>query len=149
MKILVVDDSSTMRRIIVNALAEMGQTDIVQAADGNEAAQAFAEHQDIGLILTDWNMPNMDGLEFLKQIRRDGKELPVVMITTEAEKGNVLTAIKDGANNYVVKPFTTETLREKIESFIAIWHSGSLPVPQESDWRRRPWSPRCRGQRPG
>lgn len=119
MKILVVDDSSTMRRIISNTLSTIGQTDIVQAGDGLEGLAALGANPDVGLVLSDWNMPNMNGLDFLKKIRETrGKELPVVMVTTEAEKSNVITAIKAGANNYIVKPFTPEVLQEKVGPFL-------------------------------
>jgi len=119
MKILVVDDSSTMRRIISNTLATIGQTDIVQAGDGVEGLAALENNPDVGLVLSDWNMPNMNGLDFLTKIRATkGKGLPVVMVTTEAEKSNVITAIKAGANNYIVKPFTPEILAEKVGPFI-------------------------------
>ena len=119
MKILVVDDSSTMRRIISNTLGTIGQTDIVQAGDGVEGLAALEANPDVGLVLSDWNMPNLNGLDFLKKIRETrGKDLPVVMVTTEAEKSNVIIAIKAGANNYIVKPFTPDVLAEKVGPFI-------------------------------
>ena len=118
MKILVVDDSSTMRRIITNSLEQIGQTNVVDAADGAEGLAQLKGNDDIGLVLTDWNMPNMDGLTFLGKIREQNKDLPVVMITTEAEKQNVVTAIKAGANNYIIKPFTPEVLTEKLGPFL-------------------------------
>ncbi len=114
MKILVVDDSSTMRRIITNTLKQVGQEDVLEACDGKEALSSFKAHDDIDLILTDWNMPNMNGLDFLTEVRGVNKDIPIVMVTTEAEKGNVVVAIKAGANNYIVKPFTPEVLKEKI-----------------------------------
>lgn len=119
MKILVVDDSSTMRRIILNTLKQIGQEDVVQAGDGVEGLAALAENPDIKLVLTDWNMPNMNGMDFLQKVRTDKKDLPVIMITTEAEKTNVVMAIKAGANNYIVKPFTPEVLKEKLGSFLS------------------------------
>lgn len=118
MKILVVDDSSTMRRIITNTLKGIGQEDVVQAGDGVEGLAQLQANPDIGLVLSDWNMPNMNGLDFLKKIRETRKDLPVIMITTEAEKTNVITAIKAGANNYIVKPFTPDVLKEKLANFI-------------------------------
>lgn len=116
MKILVVDDSSTMRRIIINTLKQIGQEDVVQAADGVEGLAALQANADVELVLSDWNMPNMNGLDFLKKVRegKSQQELPVIMITTEAEKSNVVTAIKAGANNYIVKPFTPDVLTEKL-----------------------------------
>jgi len=118
MKILVVDDSSTMRRIICNALKQIGQSDVIEAEDGCQGLAKVKADPGIGLVLTDWNMPNMNGFEFLQKIRESNKDIPIVMVTTEAEKGNVLSAIKAGANNYIVKPFTPEILTEKIKDFI-------------------------------
>ncbi len=113
MKILLVDDSRTIRNIQKNALAALGHTDVVEAADGVEALSAIsAEAPD--LMLLDWNMPNMDGLTLLKKVREKGLTVPIIMCTTEAEKSRVIQAIQAGANNYVVKPFTGEALAEKI-----------------------------------
>jgi len=115
MKVLVVDDSSTMRRIISNALKQF-VTDlvIVEAEDGNVGFAKFQENQDVELILSDWNMPNCDGLQFLKMVVETGHKAPVIMVTTEAEKSNVIIAIKSGAKNYVTKPFTPDILKAKI-----------------------------------
>jgi two-component system chemotaxis response regulator CheY len=113
MKIMLVDDSRTIRNIQKNALAVLGHTDIIEAADGVEALSAVAADPP-DLILLDWNMPNMDGLTTLKIIREKGLKIPVIMCTTEAEKSRVIQAIQSGANNYVVKPFTGEALAEKI-----------------------------------
>ena len=118
MKILVVDDSSTMRRIISNILKSTGHDDIVEAGDGVEALAALQANTDVKLILTDWNMPNMNGLDFMIKVRETDKATPIVMITTEAEKQNVVTAIKAGANNYIVKPFTPDTIKDKLSSFL-------------------------------
>jgi len=118
MKILVVDDSSTMRRIISNILRSVGHEQIVEAGDGLEALAALQAHRDVRLILTDWNMPNMNGLDFMVKVRETDKATPIVMITTEAEKQNVVTAIKAGANNYVVKPFTPEIIKDKLAAFL-------------------------------
>jgi two-component system chemotaxis response regulator CheY len=118
MKILIVDDSSTMRRIIANTLKQVGQETIVEAGDGVEGLAKLSANPDVQLILSDWNMPNMNGLDFLVKVRESNKTLPVIMVTTEAEKQNVVTAIKAGANNYIVKPFTPEVLQEKIGSFL-------------------------------
>lgn len=115
MKILVVDDSSTMRRIIVNTLNQIGQSDIVQAGDGKEA---LTKTDGVDLILTDWNMPEMDGLTFVKTFRGKDKSTPIVMITTEAAKEDIVEAIKSGVNDYIVKPFTPEVIKEKIGKLV-------------------------------
>lgn len=122
MKVLVVDDSSTMRRILVNCLAKMKITDVVQAGDGTEALPMVAAQGPFDLVLTDWNMPQMTGLELLKAIKADPKNaaLPVVVVTTEAEKERIVEAVKCGAANYIVKPFTPEILFEKIKSLITV-----------------------------
>ena len=116
MKILVVDDFSTMRRIVKNLLRQLGFEHIDEAEDGE---QAFSKLQGggYGFMISDWNMPNMDGLELLKKVRSDPelKELPILMVTAEAEKEKVITAIQAGVNNYVVKPFTGEILKEKMD----------------------------------
>lgn len=116
MKILVVDDSSTMRRIITNSLnGFMKNLEIIEAEDGVEGYSKYEEHKDsLDLILSDWNMPNCDGLTYLKKLTADGCKAPVVMVTTEAEKANVITAIKAGAKNYVTKPFTPDVLKAKL-----------------------------------
>ena len=114
MKILLVDDSHTIRNLQKNVLAEIGQTDVAEAADGVEAfSKLSADRPD--LMLIDWNMPNMDGITLVKKVRETDKALPMIMVTTEAEKSRVLEAVKAGVNNYVVKPFTAETLGEKIK----------------------------------
>ncbi len=118
MKILLVDDSKTMRNIQKGILAQLGYTSIEEAQDGLDAlskAGAF----DPDLLLVDWNMPNMDGLTFVKQYRQSGKKQPVIMVTTEAEKSRVVEAIKAGVNNYVVKPFTPDVLSQRIKETLA------------------------------
>ncbi|NWF52357.1 MAG: chemotaxis response regulator CheY [Nitrospirae bacterium] len=116
MKILVVDDFPTMRRIVKNILKQLGFENIEEAEDG---AQAYSKLKSgsFGFVVSDWNMPNMDGLSFLKAVRSDPqlKETPFLMVTAEAEKDKVIEAIKSGVNNYIVKPFTAETLKEKME----------------------------------
>jgi len=112
---LVVDDSSTMRRIIANTLIKQGIKEVLQAVDGKEGLTLYRKNRDIlKVILTDWNMPNMNGLELINAIRKDDKDTPIIMITTEGGKREVITALKAGANQYIVKPFTPETLREKL-----------------------------------
>lgn len=118
MRILLVDDSRTIRNIQKNVLAQIGYSDVVEAADGLEALNQIAEHKP-ELVLVDWNMPNMDGITLVRKIRETDRKLPLVMVTTEAEKSRVLEAIKAGVNNYVVKPFTAETLSEKITQTLA------------------------------
>ena len=114
MKILLVDDSRTIRNIQKNTLLGMGHTDVLEAADGVEALSVLqGERPD--LVLVDWNMPKMDGITLIRKIRETDKTLPLIMVTTEAEKSRVMEALKAGVNNYVVKPFTAETLSEKIE----------------------------------
>lgn len=118
MKILLVDDSRTIRNIQKNTLKTLGHTDITEAADGIEALACLAKERP-DLMLVDWNMPNMDGITLIKKVRETDKALPIIMVTTEAEKSRVLEAVKAGVNNYVVKPFTAETLSEKIEQTMA------------------------------
>lgn len=117
MKIMLVDDSRTIRNIEKNILAHLGYTDILEAGDGAEAL-AMIEHSMPDLLLVDWNLPNMDGLTLVKNIRKNNTSVPIIMVTTEAEKDRVIEAIKAGVNNYVVKPFTAETLGQKIEQLV-------------------------------
>lgn len=118
MKIMIVDDSSTMRRILKNCLAKLNYEDVVEAGDGLEAQKVLEQNKDVGLALVDWNMPNMNGYELLQVIKSkdEYKDIKVIMVTTEAEKTNVVMAIKAGAANYVIKPFTPEIIGEKISS---------------------------------
>jgi two-component system chemotaxis response regulator CheY len=120
MRLIVVDDSSTMRRIIKNTLTRMGHKDVLEAEDGVEAWSIIDANPDIEMILTDWNMPNMNGLELVQKLRADGrfKTVPIIMITTEGGKSEVITAMKAGVNNYIVKPFTPQVLKEKLEAVI-------------------------------
>ena len=113
MRILLVDDSKTMRNIQKAVLSQLGHTDVLEAQDGQDAlskAPAFNPE----LMLVDWNMPNMDGLTFVKAWRTTNKTTPIIMVTTEAEKSRVIEAIKAGVNNYVVKPFTPDLLSQRI-----------------------------------
>ncbi|HEX2829020.1 MAG TPA: chemotaxis response regulator CheY [Burkholderiales bacterium] len=115
MRFLVVDDFSTMRRIVRNLLKELGYTNADEAEDGSVAlAKLKAERFDF--VVSDWNMPNMTGIELLKSIRAEPslKDLPVLMITAEARKENIIEAAQNGANGYIVKPFTAATLDEKL-----------------------------------
>jgi two-component system chemotaxis response regulator CheY len=113
-RVLVADDSNTMRKIILRNLQAIGVPSAVEASDGNEAVQTFIPgHFD--LVLTDWNMPGKSGLEVVREIRAKDAKIPIIMITTEAEKSRVVQAIQAGVSDYLVKPFTAETLREKLE----------------------------------
>ena len=116
MKILCVDDFSTMRRIVKNILKQLGYENIDEAEDGMQAYSKL-KTGGFGFLVSDWNMPNMDGLELLKKVRSDPdlKNLPILMVTAEAEKDKVIEAIKAGVNNYIVKPFTAEVLKEKMD----------------------------------
>ncbi len=109
MNALVVDDSPTMRKVLVSYLGELGIRQVDEAGDGEEAV-ALAGKNLYQLVLLDWNMPKMTGLEALKAIRASGSKVPVVMVTTESEKSRMLEAIRAGASNFVLKPFTKETL---------------------------------------
>lgn len=115
MKILVVDDFPTMRRIVRSLLKELGFTNVDEAEDGQDALNKLRGGS-FEFVVSDWNMPNLDGLEMLKQIRADAalQHLPVLMITAEAKKENIIAAAQAGANGYVVKPFTAVTLEEKL-----------------------------------
>jgi len=115
MKILVVDDFPTMRRIIRNLLKELGFVNVEEAEDGAVGLQ-MAKTGSFQFVISDWNMPNMDGLSMLQAIRADGAigKTPVLMVTAEAKKENIIAAAQAGANGYVVKPFTAATLDEKI-----------------------------------
>jgi len=116
MKILVVDDFPTMRRIVKTLFRQNGFSDFMEAEDGREAYELLKKNPQIEFIVSDWNMPNMTGIEFLKAVRADPnfKHLPFLMVTAEAEKENIIEAVKSGVSNYVVKPFTGQTLAEKL-----------------------------------
>ena len=122
MKLLVVDDSSTMRRIIKNTLARLGYKDVLEGADGVEGWNSLDSNPDIEMLITDWNMPEMNGLELVKKVRADDrfKDLPIIMVTTEGGKAEVITALKAGVNNYIVKPFTPQVLKEKLGAVMGI-----------------------------
>ena len=117
MRILVVDDSSTMRRIIINTLNKIGHKECYEAANGREGVERLATTT-VDMVITDWNMPEMSGIEFIRALRGNEatKKLPVLMVTTNAAQDDILQAMQVGVNNYVVKPFTPDTIREKIES---------------------------------
>ncbi len=120
MKLLVVDDSSTMRRIIKNTLGRLGHKDVLEAEHGLEAWQILGENPDVDVLITDWNMPEMNGLELVQKVRAEEKyvDMPIIMVTTEGGKTEVITALKAGVNNYIVKPFTPQVLKEKLEDVL-------------------------------
>ena len=122
MKLVVVDDSSTMRRIIKNTLARLGYKDILEGEDGVQGWAVVDSNPDLGMLITDWNMPEMNGLELVKKVRADARfvDLPIIMVTTEGGKAEVITALKAGVNNYIVKPFTPQVLKEKLAAVMGI-----------------------------
>lgn len=119
MKFLVVDDSPTMRRIVINALKSFGIEDVVEAEDGQDALSKLQAHN-IDFIITDWNMPNMTGLDLTKTIRANDmwKNLPILMVTTRGLKQDIIEALQAKVNNYIVKPFTPQVLKEKIMAIL-------------------------------
>ena len=116
MKILIVDDFSTMRRIIKNLLRDLGYNNTAEADDGNTALPMLKKGG-FDFLITDWNMPGMDGLQLLKNVRaeEDLKDLPVLMVTAESKREQIIEAAQAGVNGYIVKPFTAATLKEKID----------------------------------
>ncbi|MEL5849204.1 MAG: chemotaxis response regulator CheY [Candidatus Igneacidithiobacillus chanchocoensis] len=115
--ILIVDDFSTMRRIVRNLLREIGFTTFDEAEDGVQALQKL-QSQNFDFVVSDWNMPNMQGIDLLRAIRADARlrQIPVLMVTAEAKRENILEAAQAGVNGYIVKPFTADTLREKLDA---------------------------------
>ncbi len=119
MKVLVVDDFSTMRKIVKNNLKGMGFNNIIEAENGQKALEELKK-ESVGLIISDWNMPVMTGIELLKAVRGDAglKSIPFIMVTAEGQKDNVMEAAKAGVSNYVVKPFTPDTFSEKLQKVL-------------------------------
>lgn len=119
MKFLVVDDSPTMRRIVINALKTFGYGEIIEAEDGQEGLAKLMGDK-VDFVITDWNMPNMTGLELTKAIRSNDslKHLPILMVTTRGLKQDIVEALQAKVNNYVVKPFTPQVLKEKIDAIL-------------------------------
>ncbi len=115
MRILIVDDFSTMRRIVKNLLADLGYTNTAEADDGNTALVALRSAP-FDFVVTDWNMPGMTGIDLLRNIRADDKlkTLPVLMVTAEAKREQIIEAAQNGVNGYIIKPFTAQTLEEKL-----------------------------------
>jgi two-component system chemotaxis response regulator CheY len=120
MRFLIVDDSSTMRRIIINTLTKLGYESFLEAGNGREGLDRLVASP-VDLVITDWNMPEMNGIDFVRNLRNteQGKSVPVLMVTTNAAGDDVSEALRAGVNNYVVKPFTAETLKEKITAAVA------------------------------
>lgn len=120
LKILAVDDSPTMRRIIVNTLRRAGYLDVTEATDGKDALAKMAVDK-YNFVITDWNMPGMDGIALVKHLRAEPatKEIPILMVTTRSVKEDILEALRAGVNNYVVKPFTPGTIKEKIDQTLS------------------------------
>jgi two-component system chemotaxis response regulator CheY len=120
MKVLVVDDSPTMRRIVVQMLNRLGFGEVLEAGDGEEALAALRQNPTIELMLTDWNMPGMNGLELTLAVRAQAQyaKLPILMVTTRNMKADILAAMKAGVNNYVTKPFDPKTIKEKIDKVL-------------------------------
>jgi len=119
MKVLVADDSGIMRKIIIRSLNSVGVTDIVEAANGQEAIDKY-KASPVDLILTDWNMPEKSGLDVVVEIRATGSQVPIIMVTTEAQKGQVISAIQAGVNDYLTKPFEADDLRAKLDKFVTV-----------------------------
>ncbi|MGQ9745207.1 MAG: response regulator [Dissulfurimicrobium sp.] len=115
-KVMIVDDFATMRKIVKNILIQLGFKNFLEADDGSTAWDLL-QKEEVNLIISDWNMPKMSGIELLKKVRADERfvNLPFIMVTAEAQKENIIEAVKARVTNYIVKPFTPETLSEKIE----------------------------------
>jgi len=120
-KFLVVDDSVTMRRIVTNSLKTLGYTNFVEAEDGRDALAKLGADNSINFVITDWNMPNMTGLELTLAIRGNAatEDMPIMMVTTRGVKDDIMDALKARVNNYVVKPFTPQILKDKLDQIIS------------------------------
>ena len=120
MKMLVVDDSPTMRRIVVQMLKRIGYSHILEANDGREALERLKAEGDFDMLLTDWNMPVMSGMELTQAVRGDEtlSKLPILMVTTRNMKQDIVAAMRAGVNNYVTKPFDPKTIKEKIDKVL-------------------------------
>jgi len=119
MKALVADDSGIMRKIVARSLRAVGIDDILEAANGNEAAEAFQANSP-DLLLIDWDMPGMSGLELVRAVRASGSKVPIIMLATDSQRGHVLSAIQAGVNDYVAKPFESHYLRAKLDKFVTV-----------------------------
>ncbi len=116
-KVLIVDDMSTMRKMVIKACKTIGFSDFVEAVDGRQAWETIGSVPGIGLIISDWNMPNCTGIDLLKRLRVDArfKHIPFLLVTAEAEKHQIVEAVKAGCSGYVIKPFTAESINQKLE----------------------------------
>ena len=121
LKFLIVDDSPTMRRIVFNTLKRLGYNDIEEAENGAEALERLKSVEGVNFVVTDWNMPVMDGLALVQEIRGtpEYEKIPILMVTTRSVKDDIIEAMKAGVNNYVVKPFTPEVLKGKIDLILS------------------------------
>ncbi|NBX15786.1 MAG: response regulator [Proteobacteria bacterium] len=121
LKILIVDDFPTMRKIVRQVLRQLGYENVQEAEDGEAALRTLRQKGDFEFVISDWNMPNITGIELLKSVRSDPqlKGLPFLMVTAEADKENIVEAVKSGVSSYIVKPFNAATLKEKIEKIFA------------------------------
>ena len=121
LKFLVVDDSPTMRRIVFNTLKRLGYNEIEEAEHGAEALDKLKTIEGINFVVTDWNMPVMDGLQLVQEIRATAEyaKVPILMVTTRSVKDDIIDAMKAGVNNYIVKPFTPEVLKSKIDLILS------------------------------
>ena len=122
MKFLVVDDSATMRRIVINSLQRIGFNEVVEAGDGREALDQF--DASVKFVITDWNMPNMTGTELAKALRDRGEQVPILMVTARSVREDIIEAMEAGVNNYIVKPFTPQILKEKIDALLSVAAAG-------------------------
>ena len=118
MKVLVVDDSQMTRMVVAKTLRTFAEIEVTEAEDGRKAIEAFAQ-KEFDLVFSDWNMPNMNGLELLGEIRQRNKTVPVIMITTEGSKDRVQSAIALGVSDYLLKPFTPVAFRDKVQKWVA------------------------------
>ena len=121
MTILVVDDFTTMRKIMKTVLKQIGYVNFIEAEDGKKALEILQNNSSVEFVVSDWNMPNMTGIELLKCVRKDPKlkHLPFLMVTAESNKEDILEAVKAGVSNYIVKPFNAATLKEKLEKIFS------------------------------
>jgi two-component system chemotaxis response regulator CheY len=118
MQVLIVDDSQIMRKIITGVLKKLNVNEILEAVNGQEAVDMLVGKTDVGLVMMDWNMPTMTGIDAVRKIRANGSKVPIIMCTTEGEKDKVLEALKAGANDYLVKPFNPKDIQAKLEKFL-------------------------------
>lgn len=120
MRGLVVDDSSVMRKVLTGALSRVSIDEVDEATDGQEAVNLVSEGNEYVVILMDWNMPNMTGIEAVRAIRDSGNSTPIIMVTTEAEKERVIDAVKSGANSYIIKPFSPQGIVSKLQEVLEL-----------------------------